>query len=305
MFLRSVGAVFRGVSGFPEFAKRNTFRALFHLFLFCLLVALIIYGFQSILINKKIDACTNGLQKHFGGIEVSEAGVLPEKNRGVSWSFYFPGNARLDYFAEGDKLSGKGMEKWEHRMGVLWGRRGFLVWMRPDSKGSYYVMPFVYSNEAAKLMPSRNSFFQQTDQKAVEAEFDRYQTKPEVTGIAASKTEFSQIGKTIKIYTYVMMVLWAVLSNFVLTLILILMFSGLQALWKNPGLESLKFSKTVSLLCYAAFPALLIRIILESFGYNGIAEILFYIIFFIYQMVAFNEVRRSITEDGDANGPKD
>ena len=39
MFLRSVGAVFRGVSAFPEFAKRNPFRALFHLLLFCVVLS--------------------------------------------------------------------------------------------------------------------------------------------------------------------------------------------------------------------------------------------------------------------------
>ena len=305
MFLRSVGAVFRGISAFPEFAKRNTFRALFHLFLFCLLSALLFYGIQSVFINKKIDVCTNGLQKHFGKIVVSDAGVLPEKNKSVSWSFYFPGNMRFDYFADGDKLSGKGMEEWEQRMGILWGRRGFLVWMRPDSRDSYYIMPFYHTNEAVKVSPIRNSFFQLTNQKTVEAEFEHYQGKPDVTGIITSKSDFTKIGKTIKIYVYIMMVLWAALSNFVLTLILILMFSGLQVLWKNPGLETLKFSKTISLLCYAAFPALAIRMILESFGFNSLAEILFYIIFFIYQMVAFHEVRRSIAEGGNINGSED
>ena len=159
--------------------------------------------------------------------------------------------------------------------------------------------------EAVRVMPIRNIFFQQMDQKGVETEFERYQEKPEVTGIVASKSDFAKIGKSIKICVYIMMVIGAVLTNFILTLILILMFSGLQALWKSPGLETLKFGRTFSLLCYAAFPALTIRMILESFGFNGIAEILFYIIFFIYQMIAFHEVRRSISGDGNRNGSED
>ena len=305
MFLRSVGAVFSGISGYPELAKRSTSRALFHLLLFCFLLALVFYGIQSVFINKKVDVCTNGLQRHFGSIEVSDAGVLPEKNKNVSWSFFFPGSMRLDYFVDGDKLSGKGMKDWEQRMGILWGRRGFLVWMRPDSRDSYYVMPFYHTNEAVKIMPIRNIFLQQMDRKGVEAEFERYQEKPEVTGVVASKSDFAKIGKSIKICVYIMMVIGAVLTNFILTLILILMFAGLQALWKSPGLETLKFGKTISLLCYAAFPALTIRMILESFGFDGIAEILFYIIFFIYQMIAFHEVRRSIAEGGDRNGSED
>ncbi|MBQ9772260.1 MAG: hypothetical protein IJW23_10595 [Lentisphaeria bacterium] len=302
MFLRSVGAVFRGVSAFPEFAKRNPFRALFHLFLFCLLTALLICWIQSVFINRKIDVCTAGLQKHFGRIEVSEAGVLPTKNKNVSWTFYLPGDLRLDYFAPGDKLAGKGMEKWDQRMGILWARRGFLVWMRPDSAGTYYMMPFVHTEAALKMLPSRDAFFQLTDQKTVEAELGRYQEKPDVKGITASQSDFSGIGKTIKIYTYIMLVLWSTFSNFILTLILILMFAALQSLWKAPGLEKLKFGKTVALLCYAAFPALVIRMLLESFGFLNMAEILFYIVFFVYQMIAFHAVRRSIADGGDVNG---
>lgn len=304
MFLRSVKSVFSGAAGFPEFAKRNTFRALFHLLLFCFLFSLICSGIQTYFISKKIDICTAGLEKQFGGIEISSEGICPEKNKEISWNFLFPGNMRLDYFAPGDKLTGKKMNEWEQRSGIIWGRRGFFVWFRPDASNSYYMMPFLNAEDAAKLMPPQKSFFAPVGQKEIEAELERYQEKPDVSGISASRYSFSEVGKTIKIYCYIVFTIAAALGNFALALVLILMFAGLQALWKAPGLDSLKFGKTVSLLCYTAFPALAIKMLLESLSFPGIAEVLFYIVFFIYQMVAFNEVRRSISGGKNSNEPE-
>lgn len=304
MFLRSVKSVFSGVAGFPEFAKRNAFRALFHLFLFCFLFSLICSGIQTYFISQKIDICTAGLEKRFGGIEISSAGIRPEKNRDVSWNFLFPGNVRLDYFAPGDDLTGKKMNEWEQFSGIIWGQRGFFIWFRPDASKSYYMMPFLNTDNAAKLMPVQKSYMAPVGQKEIEAELKRYQEKPDVKGIPTSRHSFSEIGKTIKIGCYAVFAVFATLGNFALTLILILMFAALQALWKAPGLDSLKFGKTVSLLCYTAFPALAIKMLLDSFSFPGVAEVLFYIVFFIYQMVAFNEVRRSITGEQNSNGPE-
>lgn len=300
MFFRSVGAVFRGISAFPEFSKRNPFRALFHLFLFTLLTALICSGIQTAFIAKKVDLCTNGLQKQFGRIQISENGILPEKNVKDSWSFYFPGDVRLDYYSPNGELTVPAMESWKQRMGIFWTRRGFLIWMRPDpSRDLYYTMPYINSAEAVQFLPSGMSFFKSMTRANVTEELKRYQEKTEVKGIPVSNYEFSTVGKTIKIYVYFALAFTSLVGNFILTLILILMFAGLQALWKANGLETLKFGGTVSLLCYAAFPALAIRMLLESFSFAGAGEILFFIVFFIYQMIAFHEVRRSVS-DGDS-----
>ena len=300
MFLRSVGAVVRGVSAFPEFAKRNPFRALFHLLLFCVILSFLCSGITLGFVGKRVDICTRGLQDRFGKILISEAGILPEKNAEEPWYFYFPGNVRLDYISGEGQFSAKELDEWKQNVGIFWAKRGFFVWMRPDpSRGFYYLMPLVNLPETVKFLPAGSEFFKPVGKNAVESELNRYLTKPEIRELTDTSVDFAAIGKSVKKYLYVILSISAVLGNFVLTLILILMCAGLQALWKAQGLETLKFGGTVSLLCYASFPALTVRMLLESFSFPGIGEILFFIVFFIYQMIAFQEVRRSLAGGRD------
>lgn len=302
MFLRSVGAVFRGVSAFPEFAKRNPFRALFHLLLFCVVLSFLCSVITISFIGKKVDICTRGLQDRFGKIQISDAGVLPEKNAGEPWYFYFPGNVRLDYISGEGQFSGKELEEWKQNIGIFWARCGFFVWMRPDpSRDMYYLMPLVNIPEMVKFLPAGSEFFKLVGKNSVETELNRYLSKPEVSGIAAAEYDFISIGKTIRKYLYIILSLSMAMENFFLTSILILMCAGLQALWKAQGLETLKFGGTVSLLCYASFPALVLRMLLESFSFPGVGEILFFVVFFIYQMIAFQEVRRSLACGNSGN----
>lgn len=302
MFLRSVGAVFRGVSAFSEFAKRNPFRALFHLLLFCLVLSFLCGGITVHFIGKKVDICTEGLQERFGKIRISDAGILPEKNEKESWYFFFPGNVRLDYISGEGQFTGSEMNSWKQNIGIFWARRGFFVWMRPDpSRKMYYLMPLVNLPETGRFLPESSNFFKPVGQAAVESELNRYLSQPEVSGLSGTDYDFVTIGQMIKKYLYFILSISNAMGNFVLTLILVLMCSGLQALWKAQGLETLKFGGTVSLLCYAAFPALTIRMLLESFSFPGIGEILFFVIFFIYQTIAFQEVRRSVSDGSGRN----
>lgn len=299
MFFRSVGAMFRGVSAFPEFAKRNPFRALFHLLLFCLLTSFLCSGISSYFVNRKVDTCTAGLQEQFGRIVISETGIYPEKNAGEPARIYFPGNTRLDYFTPDTQFSGEEMKDWKQPMGIIWGRRGFFAWMRPDpGKETYYTMPFG-TTEVLPFMPEGSNFFSPIGPDGVAAELARYQKEHKVSGQATTYLDFAGIGKVIKIYMYFVLSITGWLGNFFLVLVLILMCAGLQALWKARGLETLKFGGTFSLLCYAAFPALALKMLLDSFSFPGIGELLFFVVFFIYQMIAFNELRRSI-ENGSS-----
>ena len=91
------------------------------------------------------------------------------------------------------------------------------------------------------------------------------------------------------------------IANIVIpSLIVILMFAGMQALWKAPGLEKFGFGRTFSMLCYAAYPAVASGMFLKSFSFYNSSEIVFFILFFISQLLAFNEIRR-VSGGGTAN----
>ena len=298
MFLSSVGAVFRGVSSYPEFSRRNPFRALWHLLLYCLLLALICSGIQLYSIGKKMDICADGLAKHLGTITVSEAGFFPEKMADEARTFSLPGNLRLDYLTPEYRSSVRDMGNWKQQMGIFWVRCGFLCWIRPDpSRDVYYIgnLPVPTMEQAVRMMPSPQVMLKPVKGAEVESVLERYQAVPRLDHgpVKEGKYEFSKVADSIKKYIYAALILQNWIGNFVLTLILILMFAGMQSLWRSPGLESLKFGGTVSLLSYAAFPAVSAQMILECFSFHLLAEILFFVLFFIYQLMAFNEVRRA------------
>ena len=300
MFFRSVAAVFRGVSAFPELSKRNPFRALFHLMLFCGITACLCSGIQSFFVWKKIGICVDGLQKQFESITVSGNGILPKRSAESSRTFYLPGGLRLDYLTEDSVPVVREMPEWKHHYGIFWVRRGFLIWFRPDpAKESFYLgsLPVPDSRTAMRMMPEVLTFFIPCSVEEVEKSLKKYQTLPEWKGESA-EYQFRDLGEMVGIYLYFVFAVAAFFSNFILTLIMVLMFAGMQSLWRAPGLENLGFGGTVALLSYAAFPAVAAGMLLESFSFRGLAEILFFILFFIYQLLAFNEVRRS-----NAGGP--
>ncbi len=300
MFLRSVGAVFRGVSSYPEFSKRNPFRALLHLLLFCFLLSLICSGIQLYSIGKNLDICAAGIAKQMGSLQVSEQGMFPEKGSDESFTFLLPGNLRLDYITPENLSQVREMGSWKQSMGIIWVRCGFLIWMRPDSSRELWYMgnlPIPDMNQAVKLMPKPQMMLKPVDLQNIETVLREYQAKPELEfgKPKTEKYEFAAISQSLKKYIYASLILRSWLDNFFLTLVLILMFAGMQSLWRAPGLEQLKFGGTVSLLSYAAFPAVSAQMILESFSFYLLAEILFFVLFFIYQLMAFNEVRRAVS----------
>ena len=296
MFFRSVCAVFSGVSAFPEFSGRHPLRAVFHLLLFCLFSALICGGIKTRLIGKTMDPCMRELERTFGSISVSQAGILPERDSGTPRTFYLPGKIRLDYLTEDAVPVLREMGTWEQKCGVIWIPGGFLFWMRPDlSRALFYLtqlplpsfaaairatpvpIQYVYPVEASRIEKTvRESFLRSGEKRRVQAE----------------KFSFSEMGKKIKGYLFAAHVFTFILGNLFLSLIVILMFSGMQSLWRAPGLENFGFEKTFSMLCYAAYPAIAGGMLLESFSFSSGSEMVFFVVFFISQLLAFNEVRR-------------
>lgn len=304
MFLRSVCSVFSGVSSFPEFSGRNPLRAIFHLLLFCLIASLICGGIETRFAGQKMAPCIAELERTFGSITVSQAGILPAKDAATPRTFYLPGRIRLDYLTKDAVPILREMGDWEQICGVIWIPDGFLLWMRPESAGDQFYLtqlPLPSLTAAIKARPGsvpiqylypvgadriektvRNTFSRRVPEAAGK------ETRP----APAEDFSFSGVGEKIRLYLYTANVFSFLFGYFFLSLIVILMFSGMQALWKAPGLEKFGFSKTFSMLCYAAYPAVSAGMLLKSFSFYNSSEIVFFILFFISQLLAFNEIRR-------------
>lgn len=308
MFFRSVAAVFKGVSAFPEFAHRNPFRALFHLFVFCAMASFLGSGIQTWSAGRKIEICTNGLQKQFGDITVSDQGILPERSAETPHTFYFPGNFRLDYLTADSVAIVREIETWKQTGGIFWVQRGFLAWIRLNPQGNLFYLgnlPFPTTAAAMRMIPESKMLLKPQSPEEIESILKKYQGKPVLKQekVSPENYSFQEIGNTLKQYIYVMIAFVDTFRNFFLTLVMILMFSAMQALWKAPGLEKLGFCGTLSMLSYAAYPAVLAGVLLEAFSFRSIAEILYFVIFFLYQLLAFNELRRAGTgPEGPVDG---
>lgn len=301
MFLRSIVSVFSGCSAFPELAKRNPFRAVFHLLLFCLLLACLCGGFRVWKAGHLIDRSVKGLEDHFGAVTVSSAGYVPEKNGAAARTFYLPGGVRLDYLKLENLPIVKDMVSWQHRQGIFWVPRGFVMWLHPDpARDAFYLAQIPYPYHSAYLLsPVKLQTLRPFKAAEVMKYLDQFFIPSKEQIDTVEQFTFSRFGSLLKSCLYMMFVIGGAGSYFTLTLVMILMFGLMQTFWRAPGLESLGFGGTVSLLSYAAYPSVTAGMLLESFSFPVGSEIVFFVMFFISQLLAFNEVRRSLSGGED------
>lgn len=302
MFFRSIASVFSGVSAFPEMAKRNPFRAVFHLLLFCILVSCLCAGIRTWKIGKGIDTAAAGLEAHFGQVTVSSAGYIPEKNAEKARTFYLPGGFRLDYLKQENLPIVREIRNWKHQQGVFWLQNGFVMWVRPNPVlDAFYLAPIPFPmKQSYQLSPVKLQTLHPFNAAGIENFLKPYFQPVKDQGISAKRFSFPEEGNRLKHLLYAMLVITESLKHFFLTMLMILMFGAMQGFWRAPGLEKLGFGGTVALLSYASYPAVSAGILLENLSFPTGSEILFFVLFFIGQLLAFNEVRRSQSGNADS-----
>ena len=296
-FFRTVIAVCSGPSVFPKLIDRNPLRVLFHLFLICFLLAFVVTIFKSFEVNREKKILVTELGNYFGALTVSKKGILPERHADRQKTFLLTEDRRLDYLTD-KSLSGlDSMSSWQENAGIFWTECGIYLWKRfPDERNTYGMLqlPLPFSGQERNISSMflfRQFTGEQIKQYLAEHAFLKqgasYPVEESVT--IPPQTIAADIVSGFIVFLFGT----AFLALFLLSAAMTVLFAWFQSILSSRLEKKLTFRQVLGIMVYAAFPALLLTAAAMIFELPYLQfQMVFFIVFFIYQIPAYGAVQR-------------
>lgn len=294
-FFRTIIAVCSGPSAFPDLINRNPVRAIFHLFLLSVLLAFAVAALQIAAVKEQRAVISAALSDYFGSVVVGEKTVLPAKHEKERKTFILTRQLRLDYLPDSAELL-KGIGDWRERTGIVWTPRGFLLWSATEAEpGKYMLVPMPFPSNAFSLAP-----FMDSPAPLTAEEIEEYVQKNYFSGAADAVNKPSASIPVANLTAAAFAVYNAFIGFaaftglFFTALVASLLFAGAQSIFAPRGEHSLKFPRMLTLMAYAAFPPLILASLVSSLVPFISFQTLFFILFFIYQLLAYGAVQHKL-----------
>ena len=315
-FFQTITAVCSGPSVFPSLMNRNPFRAIFHLLLLCILLALVISVFKIAELREPRQIITKALGNYFGALVIQDGTSYPTRHAKRAKTFILTRNLRLDYMPFSADVLGK-MDQWKERAGILWTPRGFLLWSTVEGEERFILLPLPlpspdqtvpalplnafsstpFTAEEIRNYVQKNYFGKQ--EKAVE-EKEKKAEDGERNALTIPLP--SLVSSVSTVYNFFLGVS-AFAGLFFTALMITFLFAGAQNLFTPQGDRKIGFPRLMTIMVYAAFPPLIIAGLFTALSLPFLSfQTVFFVTFFIYQMLAFSAVNRSVNpppEDED------
>lgn len=312
-FFKTVISACSGPSAFPNLMTYPPQRALLHLFLLCLLLAVVISGFKVVDMEHSRRIIAGAFTDYFGAVVMEKDRIVPQRNAGRARTFLLSPEFRFDYLTRESLKKLDGMDDWKELAGVFWCPRGFVLWTRKvNESGIYLLTPLPPPVEWSYLLFLPMGFA--SSQILTPGECRAYLLENYFPG---GKKETPLFRGTVvrtpgEISSMVLKVLSvsfffsAFFGIFLLSLIVSLLFAVMQYIFVPKVDVRLKFGPLLSVMIYASFPALVIAsasliVELPFFSFQTV----FFVVFFIYQMLAFGAVQRFLNPPPPRNDGED
>ena len=298
-FARTVLLIFSGPSAFFPLLENRLWRVFLHFILFCIVLALIGCGISSIEINREKKILVSELGGYFGNLEISRKGVLPEKNANRAKTFLLSSDRRLDYLTKDSLRDLEKIDLWTENMGLIWTECGFFLWKRfPDEKDRFGMMPIPlpFTTDQKDLsgifqlhLVTGSGLRSCLEKKGFLKEGAAYPA--EKTIVLSPETIGSDIVSGYLIYLFFSIFI----TLFLLALPTAFFFALFQYIFSGKAPVKLSFPKVLRMMIYTTFPALLLGSVFMLLELPFLSfQMVFFIIFFIYQIVVNGAVQRRL-----------
>lgn len=299
--IKTIWNVCRHPSCFPALAQRSVWRALFYYLLLAFLLAFCFSLLESCSVNKEIRAGCKFVFDKTGGFVFSSKGVTTVRTPDEKKSYEIitsRGKLRMDYLPSAI-LTVEDMNKWQEDTlyGIILLRNGILTWTKYTNEDRrVLVMTTLLEKKIEKLPPALQvldkeafaSFVKETGKDGsspviLRDEFkDAVHTDPVILSrILEAFTSFGSWG--ILLIQYMVFGLFA--AGF---------FILVQLFRLGPDGKRLALRTNCTITLFAALPGLLAGAVFQAlhipfFDFQNV----FLIVFFIYDIMAFNAYYRS------------
>lgn len=325
-FFRTVFSLCSGTELFPKMLEKpSLFRAFFHLFLLLILCTAGVIVAAWLLNRDNVNLVCDRFIERTGGFEIKPDEIVIGKEKDRSRGYKLTETLRFDYFAKAGDCKEEALKEKKALYGIFCLPSGAVFWIRDPRhelpKYRLMVMPahIVYSMTFQTINP--NALLQIQKQSAETlyspaevCETVRKELSRKITTSAnpekGQKKTFKITEKLIAAQALAVMILFhvsAYLVEVVMALILVLVFFSLAQKFRFSGApKKIPYKTILTMTVYAMFPAIIAATFFQMMQLYFLSfQTVFFIIFFIYQLFAFNRVfeflypRRSAPDEPD------
>ncbi len=282
-FVKTLYSICKGPRVFPGLLEVHPLRALLHLILLAILCAFFIAACRFLPVESTAMRICAALDDAFGSVKIEAASIVPAKPRKEPLTVILTDRARLDFFPATASLDLSGLDQWKSLGGFIWTPNAILAWIRLGG-GQYAALP---------MIPTANSDPGAMDAKKLEAFIKDF--KGEMPHAILKDVSFKSIGLFSVAIVESLILAGAFVGILLFCSITIFFFAGVQSIFSPGATKKLPFSKVLVVSAYAAFPGIMIASLSPALDLPFISfQMLFFLAFFIYHMLAFNAVQRSL-----------
>ena len=288
-------------------AEKSPWKALFYYLVLALLLAFVFSFFESCHVNKEIRKGCEFIYEKTGGFQFTEKGLATIKTPEERKEYEIVssrGKMRLDYLA-GKGINEKEMESWEQDTlyGVILLNKAVLSWTKYNPREASFMVMYASLEDAPPKHPAM--------QVLKKDEFAAFLT------LLAENRSSAPLRKELKKGEYKdPLVLSRILEAFVsfgnlclyliqyvlLGLLTVFFFMLIQLFRMGPDGKRLAWKVNCTLTLYAALPALFAGAILQALHIPLLDfQNVFLLVFFVYDILAFNAYYRSFGKDKNNN----
>lgn len=326
-FFRTVFSLCSGTEIFPKLLdKPSLFRAFFHLLLLLILCTAGVLISAWLLNRDNVNLVCDRFIERTGGFELSPDGIVIGKEKDRSRGYKLSETFRFDYFAKVSDCTGADLKDKKAFYGIFCFPAGAAFWIRDPRHElpKYHLMilqadvlynmlfQVINPNEIVKLQKKSADTLYTPEEacQAIRKELNSIRKTPADNTKAAAQKPVRISKNLITGQALAVVVLFQVsayLVEVILSLFLGLIFFSLAQKFRfSAAPKKLPYSTILGLTVYAMFPAIIAASFLQMMQMRFLSfQTIYFIIFFVYQIFAFNRVfeflypRRSLPDEPD------
>lgn len=328
-FFRTVFALCSGTELFPKMLSGySLLRAFLHLLLLLILCTVGVTAAAWLLNRDNVNLVCERFIERTGGFELKPEEIVIGKDANRTRGYKLSDNFRFDYFASLNDCTEKALKEKKALYGLFCFRNGSVFWIQdPMHDLPMYrlmIMPANALYEMALRTVKPEMLMELQKQSS-----DKLYTPAEACNIIRKTLDKAAVHegddavqkaqKPIRINmelisaqalaVVILFQISAYLVEVVLSLLLVLIFFSLAQKFRFSGTpKKLSYSTILTATIYATFPAIIAATFFQMVQFSYLSfQTVFFIIFFIYQIFAFNRIFETVfpRHPSDNSNPDD
>ena len=303
-FWKTLFQVCSGTEVFLRLAECRPGKAFLHLLELMLLLSLLLtWGHSCGTVSEIREGCGK-LFAEIGSLRFTPDGIRTARNPDRKQHYLLDDRFRFDYYP-GSSLTEEDSRAWTTPFGMIVVDTGLILWMENYSgsgKGRYVIAPLTLEQNPMKRETIRTGLTAGEVYRYLKAGMEHRPGDrklnfllPEVNG--------RQVAEYAVTCFHLMIFLGSLFSMILLTGMSLVFFSVLQYVWGFSYERHLTYRAILSVLIYAAFPALVLSSVYSFFMTSLISpQTVFFAVYFIYDMIVFRRIRLALNPPDETPG---